>query len=165
MELINWNKLEHAYGNASDIPGLLAQLEEYPECEDYESEPFFTLWSSLCHQGDIYNSSYAAVPHIISLIEKHPQRANYNYFLLPVCIEIARLKGNGAKLNIEMERNYIESIKLMAKLAGESPLSDPIMANVLAAAVAVAKGSEELAEVILELTPNTIKEFKEWQES
>ncbi|MDN3649560.1 hypothetical protein QWZ13_11600 [Reinekea marina] len=64
-----------------------------------------------------------------------------------------------------MERNYIESIKLMAKLAGESPLSDPIMANVLAAAVAVAKGSEELAEVILELTPNTIKEFKEWQES
>jgi hypothetical protein len=29
METINWNELEHAYGNASDIPKLLNDLKSY----------------------------------------------------------------------------------------------------------------------------------------
>ena len=63
-----WSALEHAYGEASDIPVLLRQLANFPPHEDHRAEPYFSLWSALCHQGDVYSASYAAVPEIISLI-------------------------------------------------------------------------------------------------
>lgn len=60
-----WEKLSHAYGSAADIPELLRQLAGAtgPKIR-YDSEPWFTLWSSLCHQGDVYDASYAALPHL-----------------------------------------------------------------------------------------------------
>jgi hypothetical protein len=49
-----WQKLSHAYGSAADIPELLRQLaRETGRKPAYDSEPWFTLWSSLCHQGDV----------------------------------------------------------------------------------------------------------------
>jgi hypothetical protein len=54
LESANWSELGHAYGSASDIPGLLAKLSAYPAKSGYDSEPFFSLWSALCHQGDTY---------------------------------------------------------------------------------------------------------------
>ena len=85
-----WSELEHAYGSAANIPSLLRQLESFPAGDDYKAEPWFTLWSSLYHQGDIFFASLAAVPHIIHVAASAPDRADYNFFLLPACIEIAR---------------------------------------------------------------------------
>ena len=162
MESIKWDELEHAYGEASDIPQLLEQLESYPSFESYDEEPFYTLWSSLCHQGDIYSASYSAVPIIVSLIESAPDKVSYNYFLLPVCIEVARLKGNGPKLGKDIETHYGNSIKALANLTGKVESTDETMASVLAAATAVRHGKAELAEAILELTPDILVEFQEW---
>lgn len=162
MESIEWNKLEHAYGEASNIPQLLKDLENYPSCKCYDEGPFFTLWSSLCHQGDIYSASYPAVPIIVSLIEKAPEKVDYNYFLLPVCIEIARLKGNGPEIGAEIEAAYIKAIHAMANLAGNIASADETMVPVLAAAIAIRFGSVELAETILELTPDSLSEFQIW---
>ena len=162
MGSIRWDELEHAYGKASDIPPLLEQLKSYPSCESYDEEPFYTLWSSLCHQGDIYSASYSAVPAIISLIEDAPNKVNYNYFLLPVCIEIARLKGNGPELSKDIETSYINAIQTMANLTGKIEAIDETMASVLAATTAVRHGYAELAETILELTPDMLAEFQEW---
>ena len=165
MESINWNELEHAYGNASDIPKLLKKLEDYPSCEKYDEEPFYSLWSSLCHQGDIYSASYAAVPIIVSYIEMHPAKVNYNYFLLPACIEIARLKGRGPEISTDQEKTYVNAIQSMANLTGKVTQADEIMVSVLSAITAVHHGNAELAEVILELTPDTLSEFQEWLEN
>ena len=106
MEDVEWNDLEHAYGNASDIPELLSKLEQYPVCENYQDEPFYTLWGSLCHQGTVYSASYPAVIKIIELIESSSRELHYNYYLLPLCIEISRLQGNGPKLNANIEKIY-----------------------------------------------------------
>ena len=162
MELIQWDELEHAYGEASDIPKLLEQLGSYPSCESYDDEPFYTLWSSLCHQGDVYSASYSAVPIIVSLIEEAPDKVNYNYFLFPISIEIARLKGNGPKLGKDIEICYGNSIKAMANLTGIVETTDETMISVLAAVTAVRHGNVELAEAILELTPDLLSEFQEW---
>ena len=54
-----WAQLEHAYGSAADIPALLRQLRSFPPGRDYQSEPYFSLWSALCHQGEVYTASYA----------------------------------------------------------------------------------------------------------
>jgi hypothetical protein len=44
---INWDNLEHAYGDAGDIPVLLKQIESFPIEGSYDQEPWFSLWSSL----------------------------------------------------------------------------------------------------------------------
>lgn len=45
-----WSELTHAYGSASDTPALLRQLASLPRA-DGDAEPWFSLWSSLAHQG------------------------------------------------------------------------------------------------------------------
>ena len=132
--------------------------------KSYDEEPFYTLWSSLCHQGDIYSASYAAIPIFVSLIESGLEKVDYKYFLLPVSIEIARLKGNGPKIDTELESNYFEAISSMGKLTGRINTIDGTMISVLSAATAVCHGKAALAEAILELTPDTLMDFQEWLE-
>ena len=48
-----WPELNHAYGKASDIPALLRQLDSFPPSGP-DDEPWFSLWSALAHQGDVY---------------------------------------------------------------------------------------------------------------
>ncbi|MBO4252812.1 hypothetical protein [Streptomyces griseorubiginosus] len=57
MTTINWGELTHAYGSAEDIPGLFAQLGG-PE----DDRVWTDLWSALCHQGSVYEASWAAMP-------------------------------------------------------------------------------------------------------
>jgi hypothetical protein len=40
---MNGSLLEHAYGKASDIPGLISQLSSFPDELNYENEPWLTL--------------------------------------------------------------------------------------------------------------------------
>jgi len=62
-----WSELRHAYGSASDIPALLEQLVGLPSSEGNQ-EPWFSLWSALAHQEDVYSASFAAVPHVIEAL-------------------------------------------------------------------------------------------------
>jgi len=45
-----WSELQHAYGDASNIPALLVQLIDLPSATG-DAEPWFSLWSALAHQG------------------------------------------------------------------------------------------------------------------
>jgi hypothetical protein len=58
--MTDWTTLRHAYGDASDVPGLLHQLVPDPEAEVWNA-----LWSRLCHQGTVYSASFAALPHLL----------------------------------------------------------------------------------------------------
>lgn len=159
----NWNSLSHAYGEASDIPALLSQLGAYPDHESYESEPYFSLWSALCHQGDVYSASYAAVPHIVEYLAANPNKATYDYFMLPICIEIARKKGNGPDITPELEWSYFSALRQLPALAAKVTPENASFTGVLAATIAVANGEAALGEAILELTPDVLEEFLEWQ--
>jgi len=77
-----WKELSHAYGPARDIPDLLKQLKTAPPKKDYRSEPWFSRWSALCHQGDVYTASYAAVPHIVAVGSKKPLSQRPDFLLL-----------------------------------------------------------------------------------
>ena len=59
----DWSQLTHAYGPADDIPGLFARLEGGPG----DKEIWHDLWSALCHQGDVYGASYAALPMLTDI--------------------------------------------------------------------------------------------------
>jgi hypothetical protein len=58
--MTDWSALRHAYGSASDVPGLLAQLAPDPK-----SNVWHDLWSCLCHQGTVYSASFAALPILL----------------------------------------------------------------------------------------------------
>lgn len=55
--MTDWAQLDHAYGDAADIPDLLDQAR--PEAAQ---DVWQDLWSRLCHQGSVYTASYAAIP-------------------------------------------------------------------------------------------------------
>lgn len=58
-----WKELRQAYGSAKDTPELLKKLENDPKLWD-------EVWSTLCHQNDIYSATYAAIPHLVLLAKQ-----------------------------------------------------------------------------------------------
>lgn len=55
--MTEWADLRHAYGSAKDLPVLLERIATEPSDQLWND-----LWSALCHQGDVYPASFAALP-------------------------------------------------------------------------------------------------------
>lgn len=62
---MDWSRLKHAYGNASDVPALLARLSPEPQGDVWDQ-----LWSRLCHQGTVHSASFAALPILVDVAEQ-----------------------------------------------------------------------------------------------
>lgn len=157
-----WSELRHAYGPASDTPTLLAHLDSLPSSQG-EEEPWFTLWSSLAHQGDVYSASFAAVPHVIEALSRAPLKADSVYFHFPAWVEVCR-KNQKVEVPDDLEADYFASLArlpgLIAKASAREWDSDFLQCAM--AALAAAKGNELLAEASLELGPAVAAEFMEW---
>jgi hypothetical protein len=66
LDSIDWSKLTHAYGEASDVPGLLRQLASEDASE--RKEAIYELHGGIWHQGTIYEATAHAVPFLIELL-------------------------------------------------------------------------------------------------
>lgn len=157
-----WSELLHAYGSAGDIPELLGQLQMVPSSLD-GSEPWFTLWSALAHQGDVYSASFAAVPHVVHALSCAPDKADHGYFQFPAWVEICRAK-NQTEIPEDLRAAYLRSLAQLPSLvaAAASRAWDAEFLACALAAVAAAKGQPAVAEAVLELTPDVAEEFMEW---
>ncbi len=154
-----WSELRHAYGSAGDIPALLKQLEGFPSSEN-NGEPWFALWSSLCHQGDVYPASFAAVPHIIGVLAMAPERADFSFFHLPAQIEIRRLRTN-ALVPDELREAYFSALRqipVLVAAASARKWNNGFMTCALSA-IAAAKGFPIEAEAIQELNPENAQKL------
>lgn len=156
-----WGRLTHAYGSAGDVPALLAALSELADPVGSTVDPWDGLWSRLCHQGDVYDASYAAVPHIVGASAYSP--VDFSFFLLPAAIEVAREKGRGPPVPLALEPAYMGAIR---RLHGtlEWHLDDPWdsdFARAAFGAMAVAKGQHRLAEAVMELDEEWIARILE----
>lgn len=162
LESPRWSELEHAYGAASDIPLLLAQLASLPGSSG-ESEPWFSLWSALAHQGDVYSASFAAVPHVVNALASAPLRAEAVYFQFPTWIEICRSKQE-VEVPEDLAGPYFDALsKLPALVAAASAREwDAEFLQCALSAIAAAKGTAEVAEAVQELSPSVAEEFLEW---
>jgi hypothetical protein len=60
--MTDWSTLTHAYGSATDIPGLLGQLEPGGSYQVWSD-----LASRLYHQGTVYSASHAILPELTRL--------------------------------------------------------------------------------------------------
>jgi hypothetical protein len=154
-----WKDLQHAYGAATDIPDILRTLalSTGPK-EGYGDEPWFSLWSSLCHQGDVYTASYVAVPHIVQIASETKAPVDFSFFQLPAAIEVARQTGRGPDIPKAFADEYHSAIaRLMenASLHRNEPWDQSMLLSV-AAAQAVAKGHIDVAEALLNLDADWI---------
>lgn len=64
---VDWSALSDAYGQASDIPFVIADLST--ETADPRNPVWEELWGRLCHQGTVYTASYAALPLLLDHIK------------------------------------------------------------------------------------------------
>jgi hypothetical protein len=62
---VDWSTLSHAYGSASDVPAMLADLSPDPQASVWHE-----IWSRLCHQGTVYSASFAALPVLANVAEQ-----------------------------------------------------------------------------------------------
>jgi len=156
------SELEHAYGSATDIPALLRQLSALPPCQG-EQEPWFTLWSALAHQGDVYSASFAAVPHVVAALASAPARADSAYFQFPAWVEICRSR-KGIQVPEQLRLAYAEALgKLPGLVAAASSREwDASFLACALSAIAAAKGFPAVAEATQELTPEVAGKFMDW---
>lgn len=158
-----WSELQHAYGSAADIPALIERLRELPKSQG-EAEPWFTLWSALAHQGDVYSASFAAVPHVIAALATAPSEADESFFQFPAWVEICRAKGQ-VEIPEDLKSPYIEALARLPSLVAQAS-SRQWEAGFLAcalSAIAAAKGNHAIAEAVLEMSsPQIAEKFLEW---
>jgi len=147
-----WKELSQAYGSAENIPDLLAQLKTAPPKEDYRSEPWFSLWSSLCHQGDVYTASYAAVPHIVVLGSEKPISERADLILISAEIEARRHVKKAPEIPADLKGSYEEAIRagvslVMSCMEREWPEDEY---RALLGALAIFRGHVALGNMLLD---------------
>ena len=154
-----WGQLQHAYGAAADVPDLLLALASSTEPKaSYRDEPWFSLWSSLCHQGDVHTASYAAVPHIVQIASETGTPIDFSFFQLPTAIEVARVTGRGPEIPEEYSDDYHRAIKRLDESVSvhwQGPWDRSMLLSA-AAAQAVAKGHIDIAQALLNLDDDWI---------
>lgn len=154
-----WSTLTDAFGKSSGIPKLLAQAEKLPEDTGDGAEPYFSLWSALCHQGDVYTASYAAVPHLVRIVEQDPRKFRWTLLLMVHAIEFGRTEGRGPPIPDDLIEAYQLARARVPSIASALLQNDltELEMRVVLAACASAKGFSSLAEAITELTPENTK--------
>lgn len=161
-----WSTLSDAYGGASGIPKLLADAARLPEDNGAQSEPYVSLWSALCHQGDVYSASYAALPHLVRVIEENPRKFRWTLLLLIHAIEVARAEGRGPPIPDDLREPYHKALARVPAVVGAlltGKLTE-LELQVAFAACASAKGFPSIGEAISELTPEMTRRFlEEWR--
>jgi hypothetical protein len=158
LESPKWRNLSHAYGVASNIPLLIKQLKIAPPPKNSESEPWFSLWNSLCDQYDVFTASYAALPHIVAIAESKPVKHRIEFFTFIGAVEAYRHRKGAPEIPPFLEGDYLSAIEHAAGL-----IRDSLVANwdedemiVLLGAYAITRGHYRLGNAIIFLTEEPI---------
>lgn len=66
LDKIAWSKRRHAYGEASDVPDLIRELQS-PD-EETRKVAIHELFGNIWHQGTVYSASASAIPFLFHLL-------------------------------------------------------------------------------------------------
>lgn len=148
-----WEELDHAYGSASDIPALLKALPDAPVRKEYDTEPWFSLWSAICHQCDVYSASFAATPHIIRAASGRRPEDRAEYFLMAGTIESMRHRQVSPAIPADLNDAYELAIASAIPLVIETLAveKDEGWFKAMLAALAAFRGFPELSAAVVDL--------------
>jgi hypothetical protein len=111
-----WAEIPDAYNHGEKIPALLRQLRDDPRPKSSNDEPWFSLWSSLYHQGTIYPASFAAVPHVIQIGHNAEGPIDKGFFILPKEIFVTQMKGKGVEVPQDLWAPFMLSLHHLLKV-------------------------------------------------
>jgi hypothetical protein len=117
MDILDWSKLEAAYGSAANVPSLLASARTAPAPETEESDPWFGLWQSLFHQGDVYTASYAAVPELVEIAANRTDDGGAECLFLAAMIELRRHEYEAPAIPPVLRPTYEAAVRAASSLA------------------------------------------------
>jgi hypothetical protein len=163
LDSSEWAELRHAYGSAADIPALLRAIATTPAVSSTTEGPWFELWSALCHQGDVYSASFAAVPHVIEILSTNLTTACFDFFLLPAWIEVERHR-KGILVPHRLSDDYHRGLTRLPLLVSGAAdrVGDAALCQSILAAAAVGQHQHAIAELLLEVDDSDIPEMLEW---
>ena len=84
IDEVDWAALRHAYGSAEDVPGLLRGLASPDPTE--RAGALDRMYGALHHQGNVYDSTLACVPFLLTLAgsEAVPERGGIVELLVSI---------------------------------------------------------------------------------
>jgi hypothetical protein len=135
---------------------LLLRLRSDPHSEGLWSE----LFENLYHQGDVGETSFAAVSELARLLPED-QPLPWQLISLVHSIEEARLAPRNPELPIWIANEYFAAIKTLARrclLELQGPTSD-VSARSMIAFVALWKGLKIYAKAIGDYSEDELKEY------
>lgn len=147
-----WAELDHAYGEASDIPDLLYATEHGDEEAEHD------LWASLWQEDEVFTGSYAAVPHLLHMVASEKETVSIWLLHLVARIEAARLAGGGPPVPEDLRGFYTRALRSIPAIAArllERPRSEE-SCRIIFAAIATSAGHPALGEAITKLSPEGI---------
>ena len=147
-----WATLHQAYGTAEDIPRLVAALSSVPE-EAARAEVWFALWRMLWRPDALFDSAYAAVPHLLAISEglTFPERVQAIH--LATRVELLRRAPSAPPMPDELVCAYgaaIDALPSAVLHCADAPWT-PEVAQIFAAALLAGKRHADLAAEVLAL--------------
>jgi hypothetical protein len=151
-----WSELSHAYGPATDIPDLLAQLRAASSeatwvFQDWDAEPLASLGNALVHQGDVYPASYAALPYLVAIAAAHLPPNRIICLNLIGLIAMGQQEPHAPKMPVDLQGAYEAALSqatmvILECLQLDWPDDDY---KVLLSALVAVRGHGALAQTIL----------------
>jgi len=132
LDRIDWSKLTHAYGAATDVPELLRALAS-PD-EDAREHAIYELQGNIWHQGTVYPASAQAVPFLVELLNA-PRVLGKDAIL----ILLAHLANGSSYHNV---RQHVPRLKSEAA-SSEAQRRIPVELEWVRAATAAVKAGQE----------------------
>lgn len=148
LEQVDWRSLEHAYGEASDIPAHLRALQS--PSEEEREDALEQLFCSIWHQGTVYSASAPAATFLVVLVADPatPDRVGILSLLQ------ALATGSGY---IEAHEPIMEADELAALCEGQNTTIELLRARersaVESAHAAVSAGRAVYDELLLDPDP------------
>lgn len=162
-----WTDLIDAYHNDSCIPLKLRKLRNETQTDTGGCGVLWEeIWSALCHQGDVYSASYAAVPHIVDIACATKGPISFNFFLFPASVEVARNAERGPVVPDFLCDGYFNAIRRLPEAVVchiDKQWSRSMLLSI-AAAQAVAKQHFDIAECMMNLDDFWIKNLIEFDD-
>ncbi len=80
LEKIDWHNLNHAYGDASDVPELIKSLASNDE--ETRRGAIYELYGNIWHQGTVYEATSYAVPFLVELLKSDEVQDKHEILVL-----------------------------------------------------------------------------------
>ena len=102
LDSVDWAKLGHAYGEATDVPRQLRALASGQEKE--RQKALWDLHGNIWHQGTVYEATAVAVPFLLEMLKNdHPAPESILVLLALIANGASYLEAHGNLLKMDEE--------------------------------------------------------------